>query len=73
MLSCNDTHYVAYLGVNIGATLTMADKGASDPPIQSFLVDTDSLYNRPSKSLYKFFHFILEVARRLDILGGTEH
>jgi hypothetical protein len=31
------------------------------------IVDTDSLYNSPSKSLYEFFYFLLEVARRLEI------
>jgi hypothetical protein len=63
---------VAYFAFNLGAWLTKEDNQVyggleGDPPPKSFIVDTDSLHGRSSSSTYLLVHFILEIARRLEL------
>ena len=63
-IPCNDAHFVAYFVVNAGAWITKEDQKLD---ANSFIVDTDSMYGGPTKSLYLFLHFILEVVKQLEV------
>ena len=67
-ISCDSSHFVAYFGVNVGAWLNSPTDEV--PQEECFIVDMDALYNSHTKQLYSFFHFILEVARRLEVWVG---
>jgi hypothetical protein len=64
---CNTYHYVAYFACNVGAWVTQFDKEVSHARPNCFIVELDSLYSGISDRMTNFFHFLLEIARHLEI------
>jgi hypothetical protein len=70
IVACDDSHFVTYCVVNLGAWLTKEDKkdsGVAKEQPSTFIVDHDSLYGEGSASTYQLVYFILEIARSIEL------